>query len=400
MSRPTPEKRGKLVSLATETDRTLFFDFLPLDMGTVKGFKVRFHLYTVPGQVFYDASRKLILRGCDGVIFVADSQRPAHGGQYRIHRQPGHQPARTTASTSAPSPTSSSSTSGTCPPRRPWHEMEDLLRFRNEPMVEAVANQRHRASSRPSRPAPARSSWSCRGADSLPPGSGRIDFPRSGVAQWQSNRLLTDGSGVQIPPPEPNGGPDGGLSRWGEKAALREPGPSPRLLGENADQVPCHASRCISCSPCPGGPGRFPIGDGMSKLHGFAALTVLGLVCMAARGGELCPEVKAKFIKVIASASGGKVACGDPAIRAALESAGVTIDGDSRIVWASNPIQAKAMKQTGRLVISGARESLSSAGVVLLEADGRPKILVNPANINASHVPIGDAILKIAERGE
>ena len=71
----SPEKRGKLVSLATETDRTLFFDFLPLDMGTVKGFKVRFHLYTVPGQVFYDASRKLILRGCDGVIFVADSQR-------------------------------------------------------------------------------------------------------------------------------------------------------------------------------------------------------------------------------------------------------------------------------------------------------------------------------------
>ena len=72
----SPDKRGKLVSLATETDRTLFFDFLPLDMGTVKGFKVRFHLYTVPGQVFYDASRKLILRGCDGVIFVADSQRP------------------------------------------------------------------------------------------------------------------------------------------------------------------------------------------------------------------------------------------------------------------------------------------------------------------------------------
>ncbi len=87
-----PEKRGKLVSLATETDRTLFFDFLPLDMGVIKGFKVRFHLYTVPGQVFYDASRKLILRGCDGVIFVADSQRPRHGSQHRIHRQPGHQP--------------------------------------------------------------------------------------------------------------------------------------------------------------------------------------------------------------------------------------------------------------------------------------------------------------------
>jgi len=65
---------GKMISLATETDRTLFFDFLPLDLGTVRGFKTRFHLYTVPGQVFYDASRKLILRGVDGIIFVADSQ--------------------------------------------------------------------------------------------------------------------------------------------------------------------------------------------------------------------------------------------------------------------------------------------------------------------------------------
>ncbi len=65
---------GKMISLATETDRTLFFDFLPLDLGTVRGFKTRFHLYTVPGQVFYDASRKLILRGVDGVAFVADSQ--------------------------------------------------------------------------------------------------------------------------------------------------------------------------------------------------------------------------------------------------------------------------------------------------------------------------------------
>jgi hypothetical protein len=68
------KRGGKMISLATETDRTLFFDFLPLDLGTVRGFKTRFHLYTVPGQVFYDASRKLILRGVDGVIFVADSQ--------------------------------------------------------------------------------------------------------------------------------------------------------------------------------------------------------------------------------------------------------------------------------------------------------------------------------------
>jgi signal recognition particle receptor subunit beta len=69
-----PDVKGKLISLATETERTLFFDFLPLELGTIRGFKTRFHLYTVPGQVFYDASRKLILKGCDGVIFVSDSQ--------------------------------------------------------------------------------------------------------------------------------------------------------------------------------------------------------------------------------------------------------------------------------------------------------------------------------------
>ena len=70
----TPNIKGKMISLATETDRTLFFDFLPLSLGEIRGFKARFHLYTVPGQVFYDASRKLILKGVDGVIFVADSQ--------------------------------------------------------------------------------------------------------------------------------------------------------------------------------------------------------------------------------------------------------------------------------------------------------------------------------------
>src|SRR5512144_3153680 len=73
--RIAPGQRGKLISLATETDRTLFFDFLPVELGTIKNYKVRFHLYTVPGQVFYNATRKLVLKGSDGVIFVADSQR-------------------------------------------------------------------------------------------------------------------------------------------------------------------------------------------------------------------------------------------------------------------------------------------------------------------------------------
>ena len=72
--RTNPDAKGKMISLATETERTLFFDFLPLSLGEIRGFKPRFHLYTVPGQVFYDASRKLILKGVDGVIFVADSQ--------------------------------------------------------------------------------------------------------------------------------------------------------------------------------------------------------------------------------------------------------------------------------------------------------------------------------------
>ncbi len=72
--RINPTARGRLVSLATEEERTLYFDFLPLSVGTVKGLRTRFHLYTVPGQSFYNASRKLVLQGTDGVVFVADSQ--------------------------------------------------------------------------------------------------------------------------------------------------------------------------------------------------------------------------------------------------------------------------------------------------------------------------------------
>jgi len=74
-SRVSPDTKGKMFSLATETERTLFFDFLPIDLGEIRGFRTRFHLYTVPGQVYYNASRRLILKGVDGLIFVADSQR-------------------------------------------------------------------------------------------------------------------------------------------------------------------------------------------------------------------------------------------------------------------------------------------------------------------------------------
>ena len=135
-----PEKRGKLVSLATETDRTLFFDFLPLDMGTVKGFKVRFHLYTVPGQVFYDASRKLILRGCDGIIFVADSQRARMEANIEsianlaTNLKENGFDIRTI-------PYVLQLNKRDMPSAASLPEMERLLRFRNEPMIEAVANR-------------------------------------------------------------------------------------------------------------------------------------------------------------------------------------------------------------------------------------------------------------------
>ncbi len=68
------DRKGRMVSLATQTDRTLFFDFLPIDLGTISGFTTKFQLYTVPGKVYYNATRKLVLQGADGVVFVADSQ--------------------------------------------------------------------------------------------------------------------------------------------------------------------------------------------------------------------------------------------------------------------------------------------------------------------------------------
>ena len=135
-----PEKRGKLVSLATETDRTLFFDFLPLDMGTIKGFKVRFHLYTVPGQVFYDASRKLILRGCDGIIFVADSQRARMEANIESIENLATN-LRENGFDIRTIPYVLQFNKRDMPSAASMTDLERLLRFRNEPMVEAVANQ-------------------------------------------------------------------------------------------------------------------------------------------------------------------------------------------------------------------------------------------------------------------
>jgi small GTP-binding protein len=133
-----PGAKGKLISLATETDRTLFFDFLPLELGTVRGFKTRFHLYTVPGQVFYDASRKLILKGVDGVIFVADSQ---------VERMDANVESVENLMTNLKSqgydlaaiPYVLQLNKRDLPNVAPVEEMQRLLARKNEPIIEAVA---------------------------------------------------------------------------------------------------------------------------------------------------------------------------------------------------------------------------------------------------------------------
>lgn len=134
-----PQARGKLISLATETDRTLFFDFMPLELGTVRGFKTRFHLYTVPGQVFYDASRKLILKGVDGVVFVADSQEERMDANveslYNLEenlRAQGYDPEKI--------PYVLQLNKRDLPNVLPLEEITAELRRNGEPVIEAVAS--------------------------------------------------------------------------------------------------------------------------------------------------------------------------------------------------------------------------------------------------------------------
>jgi mutual gliding-motility protein MglA len=138
--RTNPTAKGKLISLATETDRTLFFDFLPLDLGVVKGFKVRFHLYTVPGQVFYDASRRLILRGVDGIVFVADSQpERMDANEESIYnlKQNLHQHGYDLNNI----PYALQLNKRDLPNIMPTEEMVRLLRTKGEPIFEAVASK-------------------------------------------------------------------------------------------------------------------------------------------------------------------------------------------------------------------------------------------------------------------
>jgi signal recognition particle receptor subunit beta len=138
--RAKSESKGKLISLATETDRTLFFDFLPLELGTIRGFRTRFHLYTVPGQVFYDASRKLILKGVDGIVMVADSQEMRHDAniesvqnlKYNL-RQHGYDIEAI--------PYVLQLNKRDLPTSMPAAKMEEDLRLKDEPTFEAIATQ-------------------------------------------------------------------------------------------------------------------------------------------------------------------------------------------------------------------------------------------------------------------
>jgi signal recognition particle receptor subunit beta len=139
-NKTAPDAKGKMISLATEADRTLFFDFLPLDLGTIRGFTTRFHLYTVPGQVFYDASRKLILKGVDGVVFVADSQRERTEANIESIRNL-EQNLREHGLDLKTIPYALQFNKRDMPTAAPVDEMYRILNFKREPTFEAVAPQ-------------------------------------------------------------------------------------------------------------------------------------------------------------------------------------------------------------------------------------------------------------------
>jgi mutual gliding-motility protein MglA len=132
--------KGKLISLATESERTLFFDFLPIELGTIRGFRTRFHLYTVPGQVFYDASRKLILKGVDGVVFVADSQEARMDANVESIRNLKEN-LREHAVSMEKVPYVLQLNKRDLPTAVPLPEMDKALRIKNEPIFEAVASR-------------------------------------------------------------------------------------------------------------------------------------------------------------------------------------------------------------------------------------------------------------------
>ena len=134
------ENKGKLISLATETERTLFFDFLPIDFGQIRGFRTRFHLYTVPGQVFYDSSRKLILKGVDGVVFVVDSQDERLDANFEsVSNLAGN--LKEQGFDIAKIPYVLQLNKRDLPSAMPVDELQRQLQVKGEPVIEAVATQ-------------------------------------------------------------------------------------------------------------------------------------------------------------------------------------------------------------------------------------------------------------------
>ncbi len=135
------------------------------------------------------------------------------------------------------------------------------------------------------------------------------------------------------------------------------------------------------------------------KLTSAALAFALGSFYAWAPAGELPPEVAAKLIKIIASSAGGKVSCRDSAMKAALEGAGVAVDGDSKVVWATNPVEIKMLRSQNRLVITGNKSFLANgASIALVEDGGKPKIFLHQPNIAASGVTLSDAIYKVGEK--
>jgi len=135
------------------------------------------------------------------------------------------------------------------------------------------------------------------------------------------------------------------------------------------------------------------------KLKTVVLAAVLGSFSAWAPAGDLPADVAAKLVKIIATATGGKVSCRDSAMKAALEAAGVTVDGDSKIVWATNPVEIKMLRTQNRLVVTGNKNFLSSgASIAIVEDGGKPKIFLHQGNISASGVALSDAIYKVGEK--
>lgn len=135
------------------------------------------------------------------------------------------------------------------------------------------------------------------------------------------------------------------------------------------------------------------------RLRNLVLATLLPLAATVAQAGDLSPEIQAKFIKVIVSSSStGKISCSDGPLKAALEAQGVSVDSSAMIAWVTSAGEAKMLKTSGRLIIAGRRELLGNACVVLEEDGGRPKLLLNTANLKGSRIQLSDAVMKIGEK--